>query len=73
MVGGPKETKGSETIKFHGVCKPQYDSTGLDEDNTFSKFSPSVELSITITNQSLWEKFTVGDKFYLDFTPVKEC
>ena len=44
---------------------------GLDEDNTFAKFSPSVDLGITIANPALWGKFAVGDKFYLDFTPAE--
>lgn len=32
---------GYETLTFNPVCKPDgYDSQGLDEDNTYSKFTP---------------------------------
>ena len=69
---GPDKTKQSETLSFHGVCKSGgYLEDGLDEDNTFAKFSPSVELRITIANPALWGKFAVGDKLYLDFTPAE--
>ena len=69
---GPDKTKTSETLRFHGVCKSGgYPEDGLDEDNTFARFSPSVDLGITIANPALWGKFAVGDKFYLDFTPAE--
>ena len=69
---GPDKPKFSETLSFHGVCKSGgYPEDGSDEDNTFAKFSPSVELRITITNPELWGKFAVGDKLYVDFTPAE--
>lgn len=69
---GPDKAKSSEVLSMHGVCKNQYDETGLDEDNTFAKFSPSADLKITIANPALWGKFVAGDKMYLDFTPADE-
>lgn len=61
--------EGSERLHFNAVCKTgAYPADGLDEDNTFSKFSPSAELSITITNPALNDQFKVGQKFYVDFT-----
>lgn len=59
---------GSEQLKFHAVCPPSFDKDGLHEDSTFSKFSPSADLNITITNPALLGKFNPGDKFYVDFT-----
>jgi hypothetical protein len=60
-----------EQVTFHGVPKPNgYPSDGADEDNTFAKFSPSVNLTITIANPALFGKLAVGEKFYVDFTPV---
>ena len=61
----------SETLRFHGVAKRGcYPSDGSDEDNTFAKWSPSVNLEIQITNPALFGKFEPGQKFYVDFTPA---
>jgi hypothetical protein len=65
-----KFQSGNEQLKFHGVPAAVYKPDGMDEDNTYAKFSPSVELSITIANPALLGKFAPGDKFYVDFTPV---
>lgn len=63
-------TKTMETLQMHAVCAPKYDESGLDEDNSFAKFSPGAQLSINIANPALWDKFKVGDRFYVDFTPA---
>lgn len=63
---GPQPKVG-ETLTMHAVCKNSYDETGLDEDNTFAKWSPGATLSIQIVNPDLWGKFKHGDKFYVDF------
>ena len=42
----------------------------MDEDNSFAKFSPSVNFQIMIANPALLGKFASGDTFYVDFTPV---
>lgn len=61
----------SETLHFHGVAKSGgYPEDGSDEDNTFAKWSPSVNLQIQITNPALFGKFEPGQKFYVDFTPA---
>lgn len=62
----------SELVRFHGVPKTIYDSTGADEDNTFAKYSPSAELSIYIANPELFGKFAAGDKFYVDFAKAEK-
>jgi hypothetical protein len=59
----------SETLHFHGVSKSSgYPSDGTDEDNTFAKFSPSINLQMEIANPALFGKFEPGQKFYCDFT-----
>lgn len=63
---------GNEKLSFTAVCKPQYDPTGTDEDNTFAHFSPSADCSITIANPNLWGKFVAGEKYYVDFTPAAD-
>ena len=60
-----------ETVQFHAVAKTHgYDGIGLDEDNTFAKYSPSASLEITIANPALIGVYKPGDTFYVDFTPV---
>jgi len=64
--------KNNETLTMHGVCKKDgYSGEGLDDDNTFAKFSPQADFRITIANPALWDKFKAGDKFYVDFTPAE--
>jgi hypothetical protein len=69
---GPDGAKSQETLTMHAVCAKSYPPDGSDEDNTFAKFSPGANLSINIANPDLFGKFTVGDKFYVDFTPAAE-
>ncbi len=61
----------TETLHFSAVAKSgSYPEDGSDEDNTYAKFSPSANLSISITNPALLGKFTPGEKYYVDFTPA---
>ncbi|HEU0045065.1 hypothetical protein [Sphingomonas sp.] len=66
-----KHAGGAEQLKFHGVAAKNYGEDGLDEDNTFAKFSPSVSLDITITNPALVGQFEPGQRFYVDFSPAE--
>lgn len=58
----------SETLHFHGVAAKSYPADGSDEDNSFAKWSPSVNLTMQVTNPALFGKFEPGQKFYVDFT-----
>ena len=63
----------SDRVMMTPVCKSgAYPPDGSDEDNTFAKFSPSGELTLSITNPNLVGKIVPGEKYYLDFTPVPE-
>lgn len=59
----------NETLRFHGVAKSDgpYPADGSDENNTFAKFSPSVDFCIQVANPALFGKFESGDTFYVDF------
>ncbi len=48
-----------------------YPEDGSDEDNTYAKFSPAGELSLTIANPALVGNIEPGKKFYLDFTKAE--
>lgn len=58
-----------DRITCNAVARSRaYPSDGYDEDNTYAKFSPQGELTLTIANPALLGKIEPGQKFYLDFT-----
>lgn len=66
---------GSETWVFRPVCKKNGyvqsgPDAGLDEDNTFAKFSPSGRFELTVNNPALVGTLEPGEQYYVDFTPV---
>ncbi len=62
-----------ETVYLSAVTgKDPFGPNGESEDNTYSRWTPTGSLSITITNPALFGKLKVGQKFYLDFTEAPE-
>lgn len=60
-----------EKVSFTAVSKSSsYPEDGSDEDNTFSRFTPSADASFVIANPALFGKFENDQQFYVDFTPV---
>jgi hypothetical protein len=60
-----------EFLRFRAVGpKGSYPADGSDEDNTFAKWTPCADLSMTISNPALVGKFIEGQTFYVDFTEV---
>lgn len=64
--------KQGERLSFHAVCASKYPDDGSDENNTFAKFSPSAEFTINVANPALFDKFKVGEEYYVDFTLATE-
>jgi hypothetical protein len=61
-----------ERLTLKAVAKSgSYPSDGSDEDNSFARWTPNAEMTITISNPDLFGKFSVGQAFYVDFTEVK--
>ena len=60
--------KTGEQLSFNAVAKSQYEGEGLDEDNTYAKWSPSASFSIQVANPALFGQFKVGESYYVDFT-----
>jgi hypothetical protein len=61
-----------DEVTFRAVCKSgSYPADGLDEDNSYAKFTPTAEFKLTITNPALMGTFRPGRVFYVDFTPVE--
>lgn len=71
-VTGAEGQMQCQSLKFGAVYKDgAYPADGSDEDNTFALFTPSAEMSMTITNPALIGKFAEGQKFYVDFTSAE--
>lgn len=71
QVSNVEKFEGCERVSFRAVGKSgAYPADGSDEDNSFAKWTPSAELTMTITNPALHGQFEVGQKFYADFTPA---
>lgn len=61
----------TEVLKMNAVAKSDgYPADGSDEDNSYARWSPYGALELHVANPNLHDKFAVGDKFYVDFTPV---
>jgi hypothetical protein len=59
----------SEKVTMLCVAKSgAYREDGSDEDNTFTKFSPSGSFTVQIANPALFGKINPGQEFYVDFT-----
>jgi len=59
-------------LNMSAVCKNKYEGEGLDENNTFAKFTPNANLTISICNPALMDKFSEGQTFYVDFTETEK-
>jgi len=60
-----------ENLSFMAIAKSEaYPEDGGDEDNTYAKFTPSASVNLTVCNPALLGQFAVGEKYYVDFTPV---
>lgn len=78
VVVGVEEFKNSDgdvdsiRVQFSAVGGDKvaggYPNDGTDEDSTFSRWTPSATLDMTIQNPALFDKFKAGQKFYSDFT-----
>jgi hypothetical protein len=52
------------------VSNETFGQNGESENNTYSRWTPSGSISLTVTNPNLHGKFKVDDELYVDFTPV---
>lgn len=64
--------EGADTLQFRAIGKNDcYDADGLDENSTFSAFTPSADLRMVVNNPALVGKFKAGQQFYVDFTEAE--
>lgn len=63
---------GYEKLSFNAVCKSgPYPPDGSDENNSFAKWTPTAELTMSVTNPDLFGKVKQGEEYYLDFTKAE--
>lgn len=66
-----KPWEGAEEVVMRPVSgTEQYGPNGESENNTFARYTPSGEIKLSITNPNLHGQFSVGQEFYVDFTPA---
>ena len=63
-------TEHSEILEFSAVCG-KFNEAGDSEDNTYSKWTPTASLKMTVTNPALRGTIKPGEIFYLDFTKAQ--
>lgn len=54
--------KAGEVVKFEA----RYDAADSEEDNSFSKYTPSANMTMCVTNPDVFGAFEVGKKYYFD-------
>ncbi|PZU80669.1 MAG: hypothetical protein DI528_22240 [Shinella sp.] len=68
-----EKIEGQETVTFTAVGKGStMRADGLDEDNTYAKFTPDAELKLTVRNPALLGALLPGTVYYLDFTRARD-
>jgi len=71
VVRNVEPYEGGETLTFSAVAKDgAYPEDGTDENNTFSRWTPSADLKMTVNNPDLLGKFAIDQAYYVDFTPA---
>ncbi len=53
------------------TLQPVYGREDDKANEQWSKFTPSGELRLTITNPEVWPDLVIGRAFFVDFTPVE--
>lgn len=63
-----------ENLRFNAVGRNEaYPEDGLDENNTFARYTPQADLTMVINNPALLNRFKEGQEFYVDFTEVDKA
>lgn len=60
-----------DELILSAVSAGNYGPKGESEDNTFARYTPTANLTMTITNPELRGQFKPGTAYYLDFTPAE--
>jgi hypothetical protein len=53
------------------TLQPVYGKSDDEANRDWSKWTPSGEVTMTITNPLAYEQFKIGKAYYVDFSPVE--
>ena len=68
-ISGIQQFTDSQRLTLNAVGKDgAYPEDGTSEDNTFARWTPQADMTMTINNPNLLGQFEEGQKFYIDFT-----
>jgi hypothetical protein len=70
-VQSVKKTQYGEELHMTPVASKSFGPNGESEDNTYARYTPSGDITLTVTNPDLAGKFTPGQALYVDFTPAE--
>jgi hypothetical protein len=59
-----------QNVTMQAVTEAPFDADGKSDDNSFSKWTPTGQITMSISNPDLIGKIVEGQKFYVDFTPA---
>lgn len=59
-----------QNVTLQAVTDAPFDANGNSEDNSFARWTPSGQITMSITNPVLIGKISPDQKFYVDFTPA---
>jgi hypothetical protein len=69
LIGGDGKQHTAEEVQMRAVPKSgAYPESGLDEDNTYAKFSPSADFRLLIANPALFGEFKPEQRRYVDIS-----
>lgn len=72
LLGGDGKSHMHEEVQFRAVggnkVQKGYPQDGMDEDNTYAKFSPSADFRLMVSNPALFGEFKPGEKRYVDIS-----
>ena len=66
-----KRHEGGDTSQYV-VLAFQAVTDESEENKSWSKWTPSAHLSMSITNPAAFDKFEEGKEYFLDFIPVED-
>ena len=67
-----RQNETCEELQFNAVTSKPFDGDGRSEDNDFSRWTPTGEIKMTVTNPVLVGYLKEKQTFYVDFTECVE-
>jgi hypothetical protein len=66
-----KNSETQQTVTMAAVSSKPYGKDGESEENTFARYTPMANLTMSITNPAFMGKLQQGQKLFVDFSLVE--